>query len=59
MIRVHLPYFENRPLLPAFGDRARRAFGRMRGAEHAHRPAADRRPAVYSASLGCHPHLDR
>uniref|UniRef100_UPI0024584A1D hypothetical protein n=1 Tax=Nocardia wallacei TaxID=480035 RepID=UPI0024584A1D len=23
------------------------------------RPAADRRPAVYSASLGCHPHLDR
>ncbi|BCK57187.1 hypothetical protein [Nocardia wallacei] len=59
MIHVHLPHFENRPSLPALGDRARRALGRFRGAERTPRPAADRRPAVYSASLGCHPHLDR
>ncbi|MBF6175555.1 hypothetical protein [Nocardia blacklockiae] len=55
MIRV--PRIEHRPVLPALGNRARRALDRLRGAEPAHRPTADRRPAVFSASLGCHPHL--
>ncbi|RDI50042.1 hypothetical protein [Nocardia mexicana] len=57
-LRVHFHHVEHRALLPALRDYARRSlrFGRT-PPEHVHRAATDRRPAVYSASLGCHPHL--
>ncbi|WP_280335867.1 hypothetical protein, partial [Nocardia wallacei] len=50
MIHVHLPHFENRPSLPALGDRARRARGRVRGGARPPPPPPPRRPAGVTAA---------
>ncbi|MBB5918115.1 hypothetical protein BJY24_007027 [Nocardia transvalensis] len=57
MLRVHLHHTGHRPLLPALRDYARRSAGLFRAAAPGPRGAAAERPAVFSASLGCHPHF--
>ncbi|MBU3067577.1 hypothetical protein KO481_39410 [Nocardia sp. NEAU-G5] len=50
---------EHRPLFPALRDYARRSLARhfLTREERANLAASRGRPAVYSASLGCHPHF--
>ncbi|MFF0490636.1 hypothetical protein ACWDSJ_29635 [Nocardia sp. NPDC003482] len=59
MIRPHFRTGEHRPWLPALRDYAVRSLTRHRltGEERRNLAAAQRPPAVYSASLGCHPHF--
>jgi hypothetical protein len=57
-IRVHRT--GHRPLLPALRDYARRSFTRhtLTREERLNMAAGGRgHPAVFSASLGCHPHI--
>ncbi|WP_280268631.1 hypothetical protein [Nocardia wallacei] len=57
-IRSHFPRAGQHGFLPALRAYARRSLRLGRTSpEHVHRAAPDRRPAVFSASLGCHPHL--
>ena len=56
MIRTHL---RHRPLLPALREYARRSLSRraLTHEERVNLAASRGHAAIYSASLGCHPHL--
>ncbi|MBF6330275.1 hypothetical protein [Nocardia transvalensis] len=59
MIRPHLRHGDHRPWLPALRDYARRSLARrtLTREERRNMAASQRPAAVYSASLGCHPHF--
>ncbi len=60
MIHIHLHRPGRRPLLPALRDYARRSLAKrtLTREERINLASGGRgRAAVYSASLGCHPHI--
>ncbi|WP_062512049.1 hypothetical protein [Nocardia pseudobrasiliensis] len=59
MNRPHFRTGDHRPWLPALRDYARRSWARrtLTSEERRNMAAGQRRAAVYSASLGCHPHI--
>jgi hypothetical protein len=59
MIRTRFRHVNPRPLLPALREYARRSVARrtLTREERRNLAAGNSRPAVYSASLGCHPHF--
>lgn len=59
MLHTHLHNPARHPLLPALRAYARRSLARhtLTREERRNLSTTGTRPAVYSASLGCHPHL--
>jgi|GEM_PF-3883387 len=59
MIRTYLHRPARRPLLPALRDYARRSVARhtLTREERMNMASSRGHAAVYSASIGCHPHI--
>jgi len=59
MIHPHLRLHDHRALFPALRAYARRSLARhtLTREERINMSTGRSRPAVYSASLGCHPHF--